>query len=83
MKTRQPLRRALVSACRPVLMSDELAAEVAAELNIGSLESFTSAGDLVDHTVKGNFRSLGRRFGKQTPTVAAAIAASRRHRAGC
>ena len=76
MKTRQPLRRALVSSAARSLMSDDLAAEVAAELNIGSLESFTSAGDLVDHAVKGNFRTLGQRFAKQTPIVAAAIAAA-------
>ena len=29
-----------------------------------------------DHTAKGNFRNLGKRFGKQTPQVAAAIAAA-------
>ncbi len=74
-KTRQPLRRALVSSAARSLISDDLAAEVASELNIGSLESFTSAGDLVAHEVKGNFRALGRRFSQQTPTVAAAIAA--------
>jgi isoleucyl-tRNA synthetase len=32
--------------------------------------------DLVDHVVKPNFRSLGRRFGKGTPAVAAAITAA-------
>ena len=32
--------------------------------------------DLVDVTVKASFRSLGRRFGKQTPAVAAAIVAA-------
>ena len=34
------------------------------------------AGDLVDRSAKGNFRALGKRFGKQTPVVAAAIAAA-------
>ncbi|MEJ7629703.1 MAG: isoleucine--tRNA ligase [Nocardioidaceae bacterium] len=75
-KTRQPLRRALVSTGARAVLSDELAAEVAAELNIGSIDSFTSAGDLVDHSAKGNFRNLGKRFGRQTPVVAAAIAAA-------
>ena len=49
---------------------------MAAELNVVDVESFASAGDLVDHTAKGNFRNLGKRFGKQTPQVAAAIAAA-------
>ena len=40
------------------------------------VESFASAGDLVDYSAKGNFRSLGKRFGKQTPLVANAIAAA-------
>jgi isoleucyl-tRNA synthetase len=48
---------------------------VAAELNVETVESFASAGDLVDHAAKGNFRTLGRRFGKRTPDVAAAVAA--------
>jgi isoleucyl-tRNA synthetase len=72
-KTRQPLLRALVSGSAHADLGDELAAEVAAELNVGGLDSFRSAGDLVDHQVKGNFRALGRRFAKQTPVVAAAI----------
>ena len=33
-------------------------------------------GELVDHTVKPNFRALGKRFGKSTPAVAAAITAA-------
>ena len=28
----------------------------------------------VDHSAKGNFRALGKRFGKQTPVVAKAVA---------
>ncbi|MDQ4008276.1 MAG: isoleucine--tRNA ligase [Actinomycetota bacterium] len=74
-KTRQPLRRALVGSRAWSTLSQELRADVAEELNIGALESLSSAGaDLVDHSAKGNFRALGRRFGKQTPRVAAAIA---------
>jgi len=76
-RTRQPLRRALVGSTAWGMLSDELRAEVAHELNIGSLEPLSSAGaDLVDHTAKGNFRALGRRFAKQTPRVAEAIAAA-------
>ncbi len=75
-RTRQPLRRALVSSAARARLTDELAAEVAAELNIATIESFTSAGDLVDHQAKGNFRRLGKRFGARTPSVGAAIAAA-------
>lgn len=39
-----------------------------------ALESFASAGDLVDPPAKGNFRNLGKRFAKRTPLVAKAIA---------
>ncbi|MDR1768763.1 MAG: isoleucine--tRNA ligase, partial [Propionibacteriaceae bacterium] len=73
-KTRQPLGRALISSAALATLDDELRAEVAAELNVERVESFASAGDLVDHTAKGNFRALGKRFGKQTPLVAQAIA---------
>jgi isoleucyl-tRNA synthetase len=74
-RTRQPLRRALVGTAAWSALSDELRAEVAEELNIGALEPLSSAGaDLVDHSAKGNFRALGKRFGKQTPRVAQAIA---------
>ncbi|MDP9434546.1 MAG: isoleucine--tRNA ligase [Actinomycetota bacterium] len=73
-KTRQPLSRALVSAVGWQGLPRGLRALVAAELNVGSLEPL--AGDLVDTTVKANFRALGKRFGKRTATVAAAIAAA-------
>ena len=39
------------------------------------LEVLGSAGELVDYTVKPNFRGLGRRFGARTPAVAAAVLA--------
>ncbi|MGI8434493.1 MAG: isoleucine--tRNA ligase [Nocardioidaceae bacterium] len=72
-RTRQPLQRALIPSPAFARLSAELLSEVAAELNVVGVESF-SAGDLVDQTAKGNFRNLGKRFGKQTPQVAAAIA---------
>ena len=76
-KTRQPLRRALVATTAHDRLSDELHREVAEELNIGALEPLSAAGaDLVDHTAKGNFRALGKRFAQDTPRVAAAIAAA-------
>ncbi|VEI02944.1 Isoleucine--tRNA ligase [Acidipropionibacterium jensenii] len=74
-KLRQPLSRALISGSHLARLDESLQAEIRAELNVVRLESFGSSGDLVDHTAKGNFRSLGKRFGKVTPKVAAAIAA--------
>ena len=76
MKTRQPLARALISSAALAKLDDDLQAEIRSELNVVALESFSSAGDLVDHSAKANFRSLGKRFAKATPKVAAAIAAA-------
>ena len=76
-RTRQPLRRALVATTAYEMLSAELRAEIAEELNIGTIEPLSGAGaDLVDHSAKGNFRALGKRFAKDTPRVAAAIAAA-------
>ncbi|HEX5016204.1 MAG TPA: isoleucine--tRNA ligase [Actinomycetes bacterium] len=74
-KTRQPLSRALVSANGWQQLPDELKQELASELNVQSIEGLGAGGDEpVAVTVKANFRALGRRFGKQTPQVAQAIA---------
>lgn len=75
-RTRQPLQRALIGSAAFERLNGELLAEVAGELNVQRVESFASAGDLVEHTVKANFRTLGRRFAKRTPAVAGAIAAA-------
>ena len=73
-KIRQPLSRALISSSSLSRLTPELLGEICAELNIDHVESFADAGDLVDYSAKGNFRSLGKRFGKQTAQVAQAIA---------
>jgi isoleucyl-tRNA synthetase len=76
-RTRQPLRRALIGTAAYQRLHEELRVEVADELNVGVLEPLSAAGaDLVDHTAKGNFRALGKRFAQDTPKVAAAIAAA-------
>jgi isoleucyl-tRNA synthetase len=76
-RTRQPLRRALVASRAHEQLSAELLAEVADELNVKAVEPLSGAGaDLVDHSAKGNFRALGKRFARETPKVAAAIAAA-------
>ncbi|MDR1513146.1 MAG: isoleucine--tRNA ligase [Propionibacteriaceae bacterium] len=75
-KTRQPLARALVASSALARLTPDLVAELKAELNVEAVESFSSAGDLVDYSAKGNFRALGKRFGKSTASVGAAIAAA-------
>jgi isoleucyl-tRNA synthetase len=75
-RTRQPLARALVGARGWDALPPELRAEVADELNVQEVEPLAAAGtDLVEVSLKGNFRALGKRFGKDTPRVAAAVAA--------
>jgi isoleucyl-tRNA synthetase len=75
-RTRQPLARALVSATDWDALPPELRQHVADELNVRDLDALTAAGDLVEVSIKANFRSLGKRFGQQTPAVAAAITAA-------
>ena len=76
-KTRQPLGRALVGAVEFENLSEQLRQEIAEELNVQSLQSLSAAGGgLVDFSAKANFRSLGKRYGQQTPVVAAAVAAT-------
>ncbi|MEO7980729.1 MAG: DUF5915 domain-containing protein, partial [Sporichthyaceae bacterium] len=71
-RNRQPLGRALVAAAGWSELPDALRQEVADELNVVGFGEL--AGELVDRSAKGNFRALGKRFGKDTPTVAAADA---------
>ena len=73
-RTRQPLSRALVSASGWGALPAELRAEAADEINVLSMESLSGDAGLVDTSIKANFRALGQRFGKQTQSVAAAIA---------
>jgi isoleucyl-tRNA synthetase len=74
-RTRQPLGRALVAAAGWDDLPAELRAELREELNVDAVAALGEAdGELVDVSAKGNFRTLGRRFGKATPRVAAAIA---------
>jgi isoleucyl-tRNA synthetase len=74
-RTRQPLARSLVSASGFAGLPAQLVALVAEELNVRVIDTLTGEGsDLVDYTVKADFRALGPRYGKSTPAVAAAIA---------
>jgi isoleucyl-tRNA synthetase len=76
-KTRQPLGRALVGAPGWDGLSAQLREQLAEELNVEGTEALSAAaGDLLQYSAKGNFRALGKRFGKRTPLVANAIAAA-------
>ena len=76
MGTRQPLSRALISAPGWQALPEELREQVRDELNVVELASLADAGELVELSVKPNFRELGRAFGKRTQTVANAIVAA-------
>ena len=76
-RTRQPLSRALIGARRWEALPDELRHHVADELNVSELATLADGGaGLVSYSAKANFRSLGKRFAKDTPRVAAAVAAA-------
>jgi isoleucyl-tRNA synthetase len=78
MRTRQPLSRALVHAPGWRDLPEELRAEVVDELNVREIVSDDGTGNwtVVETVVKPNFRTLGKRFGKNTQAIAAAIAAA-------
>jgi isoleucyl-tRNA synthetase len=72
-RTRQPLARALVAATGWEALSAGMRAQLAEELNILDIEGLAAAGDLVDISVKPNFRAIGKRFANQTQQVAQVI----------
>ncbi len=75
-KLRQPLRKAVVVASDAEREAIERLAEVvASELNVKKLDFVESEAELVSYRVKPNYRSLGPRFGKSMPQVAAAVEA--------
>jgi isoleucyl-tRNA synthetase len=73
-KIRQPLSRALVSAPSWAKISEEIKTHIAEELNILKLDGIHVAeADLVDVSVKANFRTLGTKFGADVQIIAKAI----------
>jgi isoleucyl-tRNA synthetase len=75
-KMRQPLRRAVIVANEAERAAIEARADlVKAELNVKELDFVSEEGELVSYAVKPNYRSLGPRFGKRMPQVAAAVEA--------
>jgi isoleucyl-tRNA synthetase len=76
MKVRQPLRAAVVVATGAERIAIERLGEIVREeLNVRELRFVSEADELGEVEVKPNYRTLGPRFGKHMPQVAAAVAA--------
>ena len=79
-RVRQPLARALVVLpASEVGRLEDLRSLVAEELNVKSVEVASGLEDLVDYTLKPNFKTLGPRYGKQVGQIAAALATADAH----
>jgi isoleucyl-tRNA synthetase len=85
-KVRQPLARMVCVVPQPVTARgaagttaeealSQLTPLLAAELNIKKIEFISSADDLVTLKARPNFRSLGKKFGKNTPLASEAVQA--------
>jgi isoleucyl-tRNA synthetase len=75
LKVRQPLRAAVVVATGAEREAIERLSEVVREeLNVRELRFVSEADELGQVELKPNYRTLGPRFGKHMPLVAAAIA---------
>ena len=76
-KIRQPLQRALISANGWAKLPKDMKDQIADELNVIELADIADAdGDLVNISVKANFKSLGAKYGKEVQDIAKAIAAT-------
>jgi len=76
LRVRQPLARmqvAVPAAAQGPALSDLLDI-LAAEVNVRAVQVVASDHDLVRLGGKANFRTLGKRYGKDTPRAAAAVA---------
>jgi isoleucyl-tRNA synthetase len=75
-KVRQPLRAAVIVATGSERAAIERFTElVRDELNVRELRFVSGADELGELEVKPNYRTLGPRFGKEMPLVAAAVGA--------
>ena len=80
-KVRQPLGQMVCVVPEVAAPGNEVRANVdslvpllAGELNVKQVSFLSSADDLVKLEAKANFRSLGKKFGKDTPLAASAVA---------
>ncbi|HEX5577365.1 MAG TPA: class I tRNA ligase family protein, partial [Gemmatimonadaceae bacterium] len=81
-KVRQPLSRMVCVVPETAAQRKGSEGEItqlvhllAGELNVKQVSFLSSADDLVSLEAKANFRSLGKKFGKDTPMAATAVAA--------
>ena len=73
-KIRQPLQRALISAPGWAKLPSDMREQIADELNVIDLADIADAdGDLVNISVKANFKSLGAKYGKDVQEISKAI----------
>ncbi len=72
-KVRQPLPSVQCVVPGNPGPASELGALLASELNVKLVEFVSSTDALVSLEVRANFRTLGKKFGKETPLVAAAV----------
>ena len=76
LKVRQPLREVVVVAAGPEREAIERLIDIVRdELNVKTVRFVTQADELGSYELKPNYRTLGPRFGKGMPQVAAAVAA--------
>lgn len=75
LKVRQPLRRLLTPVLTPQEKKDIMYFEdiIKEELNIKEIEYVTGDADIVMRTARPNFKVIGRKYGKMTQKVSAAI----------
>ncbi len=75
LRVRQPLRRILLPIGSPQERRDIQLVEdiIKEEINIKEIEFVTEETDIVRRSAKGNFKVIGKKFGKATKDVAAAI----------
>ena len=75
-KTRQALKRILVPVMNEVQKNDIISVEkiILEEINVKNIEFVTEeTSNVISRKAKGNFRNLGKRYGKTTNLVAKAI----------
>ena len=74
-KTRQPLKRILIPVISPQQRRDIQAVEsiIKDEINIKEVEYVSEEAGIVKRSLKANFKTLGKRFGKKTQAVATII----------
>ncbi|MCU1450354.1 MAG: Isoleucyl-tRNA synthetase [Acidimicrobiales bacterium] len=76
LRTRQPLRRALLVHPPDVDLGPEVREQIREELNVKDLQDVASLADLVSWTAVPNFGRLGPRLGKKVNEVKQALAAA-------